>query len=83
MHVGWRNEGEGNIRYLDPVSGAMVTGWQLIDDNWYYFETDYGAMVTGWQVIDGKDYYFYDDGAMAHDTVIDGYYVNEDGAWVP
>ncbi len=82
MHEGWLDQGGGKKRYLEPGNGAMVTGWQQIDGNWYYFETDYGVMVTGWQIIDGKDYYFYEDGVMAVDTVIDGYYVNADGVWV-
>ena len=57
-------------------------GWQEIDGNWYYFNED-GSRRTGWQEIDGNWYYFYDDGSMAKDTVIEGYYVNADGVWVP
>ena len=51
---------------MNPVSdgtrGRMVTGWQLIDDKWYYFEAS-GRM-------------------MASATTPDGYYVDENGAWV-
>lgn len=40
-------------------------------------------MKKGWQKIDGIWYYFYGgDGTMAHDTWINGYYVNSNGAWV-
>ena len=34
-------------------------------------------------VIDGKDYFFYNNGIMATDTWIDGYYVGPDGVWIP
>ena len=60
----------------------MQTGWIEVDGKTYYL-TDRGEMVTGWQKIDDRDYYFYDSGEMARSTVIDGYYVNEDGVWVP
>ena len=36
----------GSRYYLWPVSdgwmGRMVTGWQLIDGKWYFFETEAG-----------------------------------------
>ena len=38
--------------------------------------------VYGWHYINGAWYYLYpSNGYMAHDTFIDGYYVNGDGAW--
>ncbi len=42
-------------------------------------------MATGW-VNDGTGwYYLYGDGngSMAWGTTIDGYYLNDDGEWVP
>ena len=60
----------------------MQTGWIDVDGATYYLQGS-GQMVTGWQNIDGRDYYFYDSGAMARDTVIDGYTVGADGAWIP
>lgn len=44
----------------------MVTGWYQVADKWYYFNP----------VSDGRQ------GALLADTVIDGYYVGADGAWV-
>ncbi len=67
--------------YVDE-NGRAVTGWQFIQDNWYYFGSDY-SYVTGWQEIDGKTYYFYEDGTQALDTTIDGYYVDSAGVWNP
>lgn len=40
-------------------------------------------MVTGWlQDTDGKWYYLNSNGAMAKNTTINGYYVDENGVWV-
>ena len=53
--------------YLDPVSGAMLTGWQLINGKWYYFSKTSGAVPLG---------------SMYRETrTPDGYYVDKDGAW--
>ncbi len=75
----WNVDG---IYYHFDENGHMQTGWIEVDGKTYYL-TDRGEMVTGWQKIDDRDYYFYDSGDMARSTVIDGYYVNEDGVWVP
>ncbi|MDR3597974.1 leucine-rich repeat protein [Clostridium sp.] len=82
--------GDGYSYYLKPDSegkAAMVTGWQYINGNWFYFNPNAdgykGAMKRAcWAYIDGSWYYFYYDGKMAHNTRIDGYYVNSSGAWV-
>lgn len=34
-------------------SGGFVTGWQEINENWYYFNED-GSMLTGW--LNDSDY---------------------------
>ena len=49
-------------------SGRMLTGWQLIDRTWYYFNT----------VSDGTRGRMYVS-AMTPD----GYTVDEQGAWIP
>ena len=33
------------------------TGWQVIDQKWYYFD-EYSRAATGWQTINGVKYYF-------------------------
>lgn len=74
----------------------MRTGWQCIDNKWYYLNanrcTGYGKMITGWikEKIKGtggykkepkyKYYYLYSDGSMASNTTIDGHYLDSSGA---
>lgn len=46
----------------------MLTGWQMIDGKWYYFNT----------VSDGNK------GMMlANQTTPDGFIVGADGSWIP
>lgn len=53
--------------------------WKSDSTGWWY--TEGNTWATGWRYINGNWYYFYSDGYMAHDTSIDGYYVNSSGAW--
>ncbi len=79
---GYRQSGwlaiDGNLYYLDE-NGIMATGWFYLDDSWYYTDKS-GAIQTGWVMpLPGKYYYLYEDGRLATDTWIDGYYVGSDG----
>ena len=69
MQTGWLDWKE-NRYYLYPVSdgwmGRMLTGWQLIDGKWYYFETTAGS-------TQGRMY--------RAERTPDGYYAGADGAW--
>lgn len=67
--------------YYFNASGYMTTGWQKVGGTWYYMDSS-GAMQTGWVKVGNTWYYMYSSGAMAANTVIDGYTVNADGAWV-
>lgn len=59
--VGWKDldSASGKHRYYFDENGYMLTGWQLIDGNWYFFETtknaDEGALYrttdTGIQYV--------------------------------
>lgn len=67
----------------------MVIGWQIINNQRYYFspaQGSEGAMMTGWQLIDNQWYYFNPaqetEGVMMSNTWIDNYYVNSDGVWI-
>ena len=72
---------DGKMYYFD-ANGSMHTGWLNVEGKMRYMDSN-GALLTGWQQIGGKWYYFStDDGNMARDTKIDGYYVNTDGVWV-
>lgn len=46
------------------ADGEALTGWQEIDNNWYYFD-DSGAKQTGWLELDAGKYYMNKDGTMA------------------
>lgn len=75
----WVKNSDGTWKLL---KGALVlTGWQKYDGNWYLMNFN-GIMVTGWQKDNEKWYYLYEDGHMASDTVIGGYIVGYDGAWI-
>ncbi|WP_294394445.1 cadherin-like beta sandwich domain-containing protein [uncultured Clostridium sp.] len=80
MAIGWIIY-NGSWYYLDQ-SGAKQTGWQHLGSSWYYLDSE-GKMQTGWfKDSDGKWYYLYDSGAMAANTIIDGYKLGSDGAWI-
>ncbi|GEP63143.1 hypothetical protein CBE01nite_09110 [Clostridium beijerinckii] len=67
-------------RYKYKEGDSYVTGWKYIDNDWYYFNSD-GVIRSGWVNDNGNWYFCYAHGQMAHDTTIDGYYLNSDGAW--
>ncbi|MCA1031406.1 leucine-rich repeat domain-containing protein [Bacillus timonensis] len=79
MKTGWIND-NGTWYYLTG-SGAMKTGWLNSGSKWYHLQAS-GAMSVGWKKINNKWYYFYSQGHMAANTVIDGYKVGKDGAWI-
>ena len=69
MKMGWL-ESSGSYYYLNPIigtnSGKMLTGWQLIDQKWYYFSTEQGAK----------------EGSLLRNTVTpDNYQVDQNGVW--
>lgn len=53
--------------------------WKSDKYGWWY--TEGSSWATGWRNINGNWYYFYSNGYMAHDTTIEGYYLNSSGAW--
>lgn len=88
---GWNSEGDRWFFYNEY--GGITTGWQWIDEKWYFLSLDLGGtkgqMLTGWQWIDGRCYYLaeisgekYLKGAMyVNDRTPDGYVVGDTGAW--
>lgn len=79
MQTGWIEDG-GKKYYLE-TSGVMQTGWKKMQDKWYYFDGS-GAMQIGWIKVQDKWYYCDQSGIMQADTVIDGYNLGSDGAWI-
>lgn len=77
VQTGWQTV-DGSRYYLSET-GAMATGWFVYQDNWYYADKN-GVMQTGW-IMDqpGKYYYLNEDGTMASDTTVDGYWLDADG----
>ena len=76
----------GGYFYID-INTGMKTGWQLIDNEWYYFtkqneaQTYFGDNRKGWlydPTKPGKPY-----GSMyRNESTPDGYRVDEKGAWI-
>lgn len=58
----------------------MATGWVFYNNKWYYTDSA-GAMQSGWRQIKENWYYFNSDGAMAVNTIINGFFIDEDGTW--
>lgn len=67
------------IPLINPI-GAHAE-WMQNDTGWWYNEGD-SWVSNGWKLIDGNWYYFNADGYMAHNTTIDGYYVDGSGKWI-
>ena len=76
-----------SVWYFFGKDGIMATGWLKDNGNYFYLDPATGAMATGWKEIDGTWYYFNDigngfKGMMFADTTVDGYVLDESGAWV-
>ena len=81
---GWDVTEIGGRCYLDE-DGDPITGWQVLDNDVYYFEPDSGMMQIRWQDIDGARYYLGDDGVRQTGwQTINGarYYLGTDGVMV-
>lgn len=68
---------------------AFASGWQKDTVGWWYGTNDNNTTWyhSGWQWVDGNNdgiaesYYFNSNGYIAVNTTVDGYTVNNDGAW--
>lgn len=69
-------------KYYLNENGAMTLGWKQINNSWYYFNKYSGVMKIGWFKDGSNWYYLNQDGTMAHDTIIEGYKLGSNGAWV-
>ncbi len=88
MQTGWHNDTNDNATYfMDIISGKMLTGWNLIEGKWYYFNeiantsTWQRDELTGEWVYTGSETLPF--GAMFKNTTTpDGYIVDENGVWI-
>lgn len=55
--AGFIDVGDGTYLFADPVSKELLTGWQSISGESYYFDTHSGLMRTGWISDNGSWYY--------------------------
>ena len=81
MKTGWQQV--GGVWYYLNGSGAMQTGWVNDNGTWYYCNASGAMLENQWfQDSDGRWYYLQASGAMAVNTVIGGYVIGANGAWV-
>lgn len=86
---GWHHDREdGHRYYLDPVSGAMWTGWGQVGGPWYYFNPttpvwtwNYNEAARRWEYL-GNDAYRPYGAVYENEVTPDGYRVDADGVWV-
>lgn len=79
----WVNQ--GSAYYFADAEGALLTGWQDIKENTYYFEPTYGKLVTGSgsdSQIDGKFYNFNDSGVIQQSVWRGNNYSDASGEFV-
>ncbi|UZP03112.1 N-acetylmuramoyl-L-alanine amidase family protein [Clostridium botulinum] len=79
MQTGWQNV--NGTWYFMQGSGAMQTGWLNDNGTWYYLQAS-GAMKTGWLNDNGTWYFLNASGKMLSNTVVDGYKLGANGAWI-
>ena len=80
MKTGWQFI-NGSWYYLES-NGAMKTGWfKDYNGKWYYLYSN-GAMAKGWLFYGNKYYHLSNSGAMDRSTIIEGYRLGSDGAWI-
>lgn len=83
MQTGWHKDNQdGRWYYLAPDSGEMLTGWQMINGKWYYFNEN--APQPTWECVNGEWKFTGTDqrpyGSMFQDEQTpDGYYVDDTG----
>ena len=78
----WNNNTENYTAYKFDENGALMTGWEKIDNKWYYFD-DNSNYAVGWKKIGNTSYYFSDLGKMMTGwQLINGtyYYFENNGA---
>ena len=68
--------------YFYDWGGMASDWWYEAEDGWYFFGGSGAMKAAQWLEWKGEWYYLTENGRMATDTDIGGYYVNADGVWV-
>ena len=65
---------------VKPMEDVILTGWQKVDDNWYYYDKTGVKQVSKWLKSGTKWYYVDENGVMQTSKWINGnFYVKADG----
>lgn len=85
LKTGWHEDpNDKQVYYLDAKTGTMLTGWQQIDGNWYYFNAAVNGQTWFYNEELGK-WIYSQNGARPYGSMFrneytpDGYYVNING----
>lgn len=73
----------GSLAILSLISLNSVSAkaeWRKDSKGWWYSEGD--SWAIGWKEIDGAKYFFDNNGYMATNKVVDGYYLNSSGVGI-
>ena len=62
---------------LTALPTGVSASWKQDSKGWW--NTEGNSYSRGWKKIDSKWYYFDQNGYMAHNTIIDEYYINSKG----
>jgi len=72
----------GKWYYLGSDGRMSVNCWLSYGNSWYYVGGS-GAMLTNYWILTGGKYYYVGSyGAMVTNTIISGYKIGADGAWI-
>lgn len=77
---------DGETYYFYDWGGMAGNFWYAEEETgqWYFFRSNGAMAKSAWTLWKGKWYYSGADGAMLTDTMTpDGYYVDENGVWIP
>lgn len=66
---------------LNPIGASAE--WRRNNDGTLSYYNSQGQLLKGWiKDVNGKYYYVNSNGIMEHDTIVDGYKLGSDGAWI-
>lgn len=74
-HAEWNSNSNG---WWYNQGSSWATGWNEIDGQWYYFDTN-GYMKKGWLKDGANWYYLAPSGEMARDCYVGDYHLNPQG----